>query len=91
MKILPLKLGVMDTSEETWIATRSWDSQGTHSPLELMERTQPWQHLAFSPVIQASDFQAPELGDEASHRLCGNLLWQPHEISKKASRSLAEN
>lgn len=64
LKMLLLKFRVTDTSKALRTAGRSWKRQGTDSALELMERTQPCQHVAFSPVIQTSDFQPPEMWEE---------------------------
>lgn len=37
-------------SPETQATSQRWKKQGTDSPLEPPERTQPYQHLDYSPV-----------------------------------------
>lgn len=39
-----------EISQGMWAASRIWKKQGTDSPLEIPEGTQPCRHLDFSPL-----------------------------------------
>ena len=82
--------GDVGTSPELWTTTWSWKRHRTGSPLELVGRKQPCQHLDFSSVTLTPDFGAPELWN-ASHQVCGHLSQQPQETHEKVLRSLTRS